>query len=790
VGGDRTLLLHKPLSKFTITLPDSTAVTHEPQLNGEPPHQGARRAVFLSYASDDADPAARICASLRAAGIEVWFDQSELRTGDAWDATIRKQIRDCALFVPLISANTNARSEGYFRLEWRLAVERSHLMADDQTFLLPVIIDDTSDAVARVPDRFRERHWTRLENGTTPPAFVDQVKRLLSGVTIPATFAMQPHAVTAVARPGKRWLLAGAMLAAVIVAGVIVVTEWHGREKAAMVVAASNVAAPNTRAPSRKSVAVLPFENLSGRAEDAYLADGLQEEILNALARLRDLRVVSRTSVLAFRGNPPSVGEIGKRLGVASILEGSIRREGHTLRLTVQLIDARDDSHLLAANYDRDLAHVLDLQSAVARQVADALAATLTRYERGELDRVATNNGDAYDRYLQAVALFQRPVPADEAGLVEPKRLLQEALRLDPNYADALALLSQANTWMFFDSQRPADGAEAKQAFEHALAIDPQLPEALLARGLYAIYVTDDLDQALADLQIVTQLRPNSAAAFMAFGAALRRRGRMDEALDRLTQACELDPLNHNRSLGPLTTLLGLRRYPEAIEQAKIHAKRFPNDPGGSFIRARIEGFLQHSVEPLRVALRNHGNLLGPADHKAVEAEIARAEGHYLDAVRLWEEVPHEDPLVRGEQMAFLYWAAGDERRAMQNFREVERDARAMLERGPSQTDTLLKLATAQSMLSEHLAALATIEIARAKDPEERDATNGPSVSFLRSVILVRAGHVTEGYAEVARLLRVPFSTRTDFLGDSLYVLLLLKDDPHYDALINHPPRL
>jgi TolB-like protein len=744
-------------------------------------------AVFLSYASDDADAAARIGESLRAAGIEVWFDKSDLKTGDAWDATIRNQIKDCALFVPLISANTNARSEGYFRLEWRLAVERSHSMADDQAFLLPVTIDAAPESSARVPDRFRERQWTHLEGGATTPAFVEQVKRLLLGALTPAASATLAHPMAGAAASKRQRLLAGAILCAAIVALIIGITLWNGRVTE---VVARKVPAPEAPARDAKSVAVLPFENLSGRADDAYLADGLQEEILNALARVRALKVISRTSVLAFRGNPPSVREIGERLGVTSVLEGSIRREGNTLRLTVQLIDARDDRHLLAANYDRDLSHVLSLQSAVARQVAEALAATLTRYERGELDRIATNNGDAYNCYLRAVASFLSPAPNDESRLIESKRLLEEALRLDSDFTDALALLSRVNTWIFIDSRSPVDGANAKQAFERALAIDPQLPEAQLARGLYAVYVTDDLDRALDDLNAVIRVRPNSAEAHASLGAALRRRGRMDEALEHFARAEDLDPLNHLYSLGPLTTLLGLRRYPEAIEEMKIHSKRFPNHPGGDLVRARIEGFLEHSIEPVRAALRDHGKLLDATDHKMLEAEIARAEGRYLDAVRLLEEVPRADPLERGEQLAFLLRAAGDERRAAQAFRGVEHDARALRERGSVSTETLLKLATAQSLLGEHALALATIDTARAQDPETLDATNGPNVSFIRSMILVRAGQSAEGYAEVTRLLRVPFGAPTDFVEYPPSVLLLLKDDSNYDELINHPPRL
>ncbi|HEX3846741.1 MAG TPA: toll/interleukin-1 receptor domain-containing protein, partial [Steroidobacteraceae bacterium] len=144
------------------------------------------RAVFLSYASEDAEPAQRICEALRAAAIEVWFDKSELRGGDAWDQTIRQRIRECRLFMPLISAATDGRGEGYFRREWKLAVDRTEDMAADMPFLVPVVIDDTSGASARVPPKFRDLQWTRLAGGNTPPEFVARVAALLRGAPLPA----------------------------------------------------------------------------------------------------------------------------------------------------------------------------------------------------------------------------------------------------------------------------------------------------------------------------------------------------------------------------------------------------------------------------------------------------------------------------------------------------------------------------------------------------------------------------------------------------------------------------
>jgi hypothetical protein len=154
-------------------------VTNQSGLGGDTAVRGSQRAVFISYASDDTDAVARICSSLRAASIEVWYDKSDLRGGDAWDAAIRQQIKACAVFMPVISSNSQARSEGYFRLEWKLAVDRSYLMAHDKAFLLPVVIDDTSDRDARVPDRFREVQWTPLPDRVTPSALVERVSRLL-----------------------------------------------------------------------------------------------------------------------------------------------------------------------------------------------------------------------------------------------------------------------------------------------------------------------------------------------------------------------------------------------------------------------------------------------------------------------------------------------------------------------------------------------------------------------------------------------------------------------------------
>ncbi len=765
-------------------------------------------AIFLSYASQDGEAAQRLSEALRAAGLDVWFDRSELRGGEAWDARIRQQIRDCALFIALISAHTDARSEGYFRREWHLAVDRALDMADNRAFLLPVVIDDTTEAAANVPERFRERQWTRLKDGMATAEFVARVAQLLAGTSLPAAERPRAHPAAAGARVRNRRLpVAVATVVAIVAAGAAL---WSVRRPDSTTAAPAAPAVATVTPPAkadaslldRKSIAVLPFANLGGRAEDAYLADGLHEEVLSALARLRDLKVISRTSVMEYKDKAHNMREIAQRLGVGTVLEGSVRREGNRLRLTVQLVDANTDRHLLSTSYDRDMQHLLDLQSAVARQVAEAMSATLTRPERGELDRIATNSGDAYDRYLRAVAQGYRPTPEDPSGYSQRIQMLKEALRFDPDYADAHALLSKTHMHVYFSRRHREDAAAARHEYERALAIEPQSPEARLARGMYAMWAGRNLDQAIGDLSAVVQARPNWSEARRAFGWALRRRGRFDEALDQFERASNLSPRLGNWMIAE--TLAGLRRYDELIKKARSMISRDRENALMSrdadialwyLILARTESYVQHSIEPLRAALRDRGGMFDSAAHKVVEAEIASAEGRYLDAVRLLEAapVPPEGKVGHQTWIGFLYFAAGDRIRAEEAFRAAERFAVDLARREPGRYgyhEDQYDHAIVQSMLGKHAKALATIDAARTRLPESVEAVNNARMSFIRSVILVRAGRTAEGYAEVERLLHKPYGAPYWPFEDPNPVLLILKDDPHYDELINRPPRL
>ena len=276
-----------------------------------------RRAVFLSYASQDAPLPSGYAMNCALRRIEVCFDRSELRGGDAWDEKIRREIRDCALFIPVISANTAARHEGYFRLEWNLADQRSHMIARNRVFAVPVCLDETPEAAADVPESFQRVQWTRLPAGATPEAFVERVRRLLSGE--PASPAGIPAPPPMPAAPSMRkpvvasWRSKAALLATIAVVvlalGYFAVSRFilskHSAEVTA-VPAAVTVSTPTTDFnPPPHSIAVLPFADMSEKKDQEYFSDGLTEELLNSLSEINGLQVAARTSSFYLKGSMP-----------------------------------------------------------------------------------------------------------------------------------------------------------------------------------------------------------------------------------------------------------------------------------------------------------------------------------------------------------------------------------------------------------------------------------------------------------------------------------------------------
>ena len=538
-------------------------------------------AAFLSYASEDAQAAARICEALRAAGIEVWFDQSELRGGDAWDQKIRRQIRDCALFVPIISEHTQARAEGYFRLEWRLAEERSHLMGRSRAFIVPVCIDGTPEKDADVPDSFVVVQWTRLPSGETPAGFVERVKVLLNGPDVVA----KPHTDTRPSpsvvrlRKANHWMVVAAAGALVVVLGGW--QAWRVMQPTASPSPAVPAAATLSAvfAPPPHSIAVLPFVNMSGDKEQEYFSEGLTEELLNSLSRLEELQVAARTSSFSFQGEHPDIATVAHKLNVGAVLEGSVRRSGHTVRITTQLVNGVTGFHLWSQTYDRDLKDVLKLQTEIANAVASALKVTLLGDVSAKIEVGGTRSPEAFDTYLRATKAYN-----DAQSEGEYQATISgytEAIRLDPHYALAYADRSialdavganYANGPAVRNSLNKAH-ADARQA----IALAPDLAEGHLA---LAMQLSDSLEftGASEEYERSRSLAPSNARVLRRYALFAVQVGHIETGLSAARRAVALDPLNVNAHYMLGRTLVVARHYAEAIVALTDAKALAPND--------------------------------------------------------------------------------------------------------------------------------------------------------------------------------------------------------------------
>ena len=503
-------------------------------------------AVFLSYCSQDMEAVSRICDVLRAAGVEVWLDKSELRGGDAWDAQIKKQIHECALFIPVISDHTNARTEGYFRGEWNLATRRLLNMAHDAVFLVPVVVDGTLEADARVPEEFLRAQWTRLPGGETPSAFAHRVRQLLAGDrgavhAAHSVVASRPRGMSRNRRIGL--IGAGALVAALLAFGGYL---WEQKAREASTTPDESLPAAVELPPH--SIAVLAFENRGGSSGTDVLAEGIPETVLHQLALMKGLTVIARGSSFAFKGHDEDMRVIGRKLNVRYLLEGSVQTAGDRLRVTSSLVDAQTGASVWSGQFNPEPKNVFAMQDEIALEVARALQLTLEAINDPATGAHsgATENYDAYFEFLRGRALLASVRVADLPAAVSA---LTAAIRQDPKFASAYVLLARAK--IALAEQKPA--AELQDGFPKevetamgllntALELNPQSGEAYVERGYLKLYF--DVAAADADLRRGIELAPNYARGYeglaaVMFQSAARRR----EALEMIEKARRLDPL-------------------------------------------------------------------------------------------------------------------------------------------------------------------------------------------------------------------------------------------------------
>jgi TolB-like protein/Tfp pilus assembly protein PilF len=552
----------------------------------------SNQAVFLSYASQDADAAKRICETLRQGGIEVWLDQSELRGGDAWDQRIRQQIRDCALFIPIISLNTASRPEGYFRLEWDLADQRTHKIARNRPFIIPVCLDATPDAGADVPESFQRVQWTRLPDGEASAAFVERVLQLLyPGQRSP--LAHQPPATGSTAgqapapyQPRRPRLVALFIVSVLLLVGGYIALDKLVLSKPAVPpatpIAPATAAAPN--AVPEKSIAVLPFVDMSEKKDQEYFSDGLTEELIDLLAKTQGLEVIARTSSFYFKGKQATIGEIAKTLNVANVMEGSVRKSGNTIRVTAQLIRASDGVHIWSETYDRDLKDVFKVQDEIALGVVQRLKLTLLPAITPALAR--TVNAEAHGLYLQGRYFKDRDTSAD---LAKANDCFKRALALDATYAPAWAGIATVATRQVANGYITLAKALAvtREATSKALELDPKNGEAYAALGI-AHMMAHEWAQADATLASAREIDPTDSSVFMISAVLARGLGRDEDAIALFRQALEHDPLNLLARRYFARTLSFAGRLAEAEAEIRQVLDTNPAQPGAHYDLGRI----------------------------------------------------------------------------------------------------------------------------------------------------------------------------------------------------------
>jgi TolB-like protein/Tfp pilus assembly protein PilF len=549
-----------------------------------------------------------------------------------------------------------------------------------------------------------------------------------------------------------------------------------------------------------KSIAVLPFENRSEEKANAYFAEGIQDEILTRLSKIADLKVISRTSTQHYKSAPENLPEIARQLGVAHILEGSVQRSGDAVRVNVQLIKAANDSHLWADTFDRKLTDIFSVESEIAKAVADQLRAKLTGHEEQEIAAKPTDNPEAYDSYLRGLAYTLKTQPTT-ANALGAQKYLREAVRLDPKFALAWALLSSVDARAYgTQSLQPTDALreEARQAAETALTLQPNLGEALLAKGSYYYACLRDYKTAVRYFEQARQLLPNSSRIPESLAYVARKRGEWDRSESYLEEAERLDPRNVYLITQHASTYICLRRFPEALRKLDEVLRITPDDLDTLVLKAAIaqaEGDLPRAAA-LLAPLHPDADISGTLETQVYQAILERRPASIIP--RLKEMLAKPDLALgyfNGELRFWLGWAqevSGDHAGAQETWRQARSELEPFLKEQPHNYSLIGDLALTNMGLGDKAGALALAERAMAANPIEKDALTGPIPIEIFARVAARCEESDRAIAALQKLLSIPYAGLVS-LGPPLTPALLgldpmfdpLRKDPRFQKLIS-----
>ncbi len=542
-----------------------------------------------------------------------------------------------------------------------------------------------------------------------------------------------------------------------------------------------------------RSIAVLPFENLSSDKENAYFAEGIQDEILTRLSKIADLKVISRTSTQHYKSAPANLPEIAKQLGVAHILEGSVQKSADAVRVNVQLIKAANDSHLWSDTFDRKLTDIFSVESEVAKAIAEQLRAKLTGQEEEVITAKPTDNPQAYDAYLRGLAYTLKTgfTPANSLGA---QKYLKEAVRLDPKFALGWALLSSVGASGYLtQSLQPtlALREEVREAAETALSLQPNLGEAVLAQGLYHYACLKDYDRAVNYFEQAHRLLPNNSRIPQALAYVERRRGHWERSEAYFNEAEQLDPRDASLLSQHARSYVCLRRFPEALRKLEQILNITPDDMDTLVLKARIaqaEGDLPRA-SALLASLRSGADYANALETQVYQAILESSPAQIIP--RLSEILAKPDPALgyyNGELRFWLGWAqevAGDHVAARESWTRARSELEAFLKEQPENFNLMGDLALTNMSLGDNAAALTLAERAIAVNPIEKDALTGPRPLDILARVAARIGDQDRSISTLQKLLSIPYEA--PLAANPPLTPALLRLDPMFDPLRNDP---
>ena len=543
-----------------------------------------------------------------------------------------------------------------------------------------------------------------------------------------------------------------------------------------------------------KSIAVLPFENRSEEKANAYFADGVQDEILARLSKVADLKVISRTSTQHYKSAPENLPEIAKQLGVAHILEGSVQKRGDAVRVNVRLVKAANESHLWADTFDRKLTDIFSVESEVAKAIADQLRAKLSGQEEQVIAAKPTDNVEAYDAYLRGLAYTLKTGTNTPAYYLAAQKYLREAVRLDPKFALAWSLLSLVDARGYISVNLQPTVAlreETRQAAETALALQPNLSEALHAKAFYHYACLKDYDTAVRYFEQARQFLPNNSRIPQSLAYVARRRGEWDRSEAYFNEAERLDPRNVSLLAQHALSYTMLRRFPEAVRKFDQVLDIIPDDADTLSTKAAIaqaEGDLPRA-SALLAPLRPAAGLAQALETQVYQAILERRPAEIVS--RLKEILAKPDPALgyfNGELRFYLGWAqevAGDHAGAQESWRQTRSELESFLKEQTENRRLVEHLALTNMGLGDKVATLTLTERAMAANPIERDAVSGAAPIEVLARVAARMGEPDRAIVALQKLLSVPGEGA---LAENIPLTpALLRLDPMFDSLRNDP---